>query len=227
MVTPLGGADMAPERRYLDSWWKGVERAIKAIDAGCDVADLPKEAIEMLAPVILGQAGWELVCMHAFSSWESFKGVVDNRFGVLEEYQRDLFLQIERENGEDGPDFIERVEDTRVRLQLSHEGALMKAWGNLPTDVTSYLENRHEMMGLGPIQWEHLVEYSKRQLAKRTSKTANKKLLPTAARQGRQVAPAAPAAPRVTPPLPRAPARATYIPRTTLPRPPPGRPAQK
>ena len=54
----------------------------------------------------------------------------------------------------------------------------MKAWGNLPSAVTSYLENRHEMMGLGPIQWEHLVEYSKRQLAKRTSKTANKKLLP-------------------------------------------------
>ena len=63
MVTPLGGADVAPSTRYLDSWWKGVERAIKAIDAGCAVADLPKEAIEMLAPVILGQAGWELVCM--------------------------------------------------------------------------------------------------------------------------------------------------------------------
>ena len=54
MVTPLGGADVAPQRRYLASWWRSVERAIKAIDAACVVADLPREAIEMLAPVMLG-----------------------------------------------------------------------------------------------------------------------------------------------------------------------------
>ena len=100
--------------------------------------------------------------------------MVEDRFGVLEEYQRDLFLQIERESGEDGSDFIRRVEDTRVRLKFSRGEALMKAWGNLPAAVTTYLESRHEMLDLGPIQWEHLVAYSKRQLAKRGSKTANK-----------------------------------------------------
>ena len=97
---------------------------------------------------------------------------------MLKEFQRDLFLQIEREEREDGSDFIRRVEDTRVRLKLSREGALMKAWGNLPEAVTSHLENRHEMLDLGPIEWEHLVAYSKRQLAKKGSKTANAKLLP-------------------------------------------------
>ena len=137
MVTPLGGAELAPAARYLDSWWKSVERAIKAIDAGCDVVDLPKEAIEMIAPVLLGQAAWELVCEQDFDTWSEFRGVVEDRFGMLKEFQRDLFLQIEREGGEDGSDFIRRVEDTRVRLKLSHEGALMKTWGNLPEAVTS------------------------------------------------------------------------------------------
>jgi hypothetical protein len=120
--------------------------------------------------------------------------VVEDRFGMLKEFQRDLFLQIEREGGEDGSDFIRRVEDTRVRLKFSREGALMKAWGNLPEAVTTYLENRHEMLDLGPIEWEHLVAYSKRQLAKRGSKTANSKLLPgEQSAVSKSVAPVAPA----------------------------------
>jgi hypothetical protein len=62
LIVPLGGAEVAPEPRYLDSWWLGAERAIKAVDTGCHVASLPRETIEMLAPTLLGQAGWELIC---------------------------------------------------------------------------------------------------------------------------------------------------------------------
>ena len=89
--------------------------------------------------------------MHSFSTWEGFKSVVEDRFGVPVEFQRDLFLQIKREDGEDGCDFIQRVEDVRVRLRFSHGEALIKAWNDIPADVIDYLESRHEMMGLGLI----------------------------------------------------------------------------
>ena len=132
---------------------------------------------------------------------------MEDRFGIPVEFQRDLFLQIEPEAGEDGCEFIRRVEDTRVRLGFSHREALVKVWGNLPASILEYLESKHEMMGLGPIEWEHLVAYSKRQLDKWMSTSANKKLLPAAtAAATRHVAPAAPRA-SPTPP----PARTTQV----------------
>lgn len=215
MVTPLGGADVAPEPRYLDSWWSSVERAIRAVDTGCHVADLPRDAIEMLAPILLGQAGWELICKQPFADWLEFKEAVEDRFGIADEFQRDLFLQLTRSAGEDGCEFIRRVEDTRVRLGFSVGEALMKAWGNLPASITGHLESRHEMMGLGPIQWQHLVAYSKRQLAKRYSSGANSRLLPAAPAVAKSAPPPAP-----TRPPPRAPFTKPPQARAPLPKPP-------
>jgi hypothetical protein len=151
MVVALGGYEIAPEPRYLNSWWRGVERAIKAVDPGCHVASLPREAIDMLAPTLLGQAGWELIYKHPFVNWLEFKETVEDRFGIDPVFQQIVFLQLARGAGEDGCEFIRRVEDTRVMLGFTEREALIKAWGDLPSSIIDHLDGCHEMMGLGPI----------------------------------------------------------------------------
>lgn len=128
MVTPLGGDDVIPEPRYLASWWKTVTYALEAVDTTCDVEHLPRSTLERIGHVLLGQAAWELVCRRPFIDWAGFKKVVEDRFGIGEEHQRELFLQLNRAAGEDGCEFIRRVEDTRIRLGFNEGEALMKAW---------------------------------------------------------------------------------------------------
>ncbi len=76
-------------------------------------------------------------------------------------------MQLSRKSGEDGLDFVQRVEDTRCRLGISEEAALMRAWGQLPSSITKKLEDHHDMNGLGPVEWRDLVNYATRQLTKR------------------------------------------------------------
>ncbi len=54
---------------------------------------------------------------------------------------------------------MQRVEDTRCRLGVSDEAAMMKTWDQLPRSLKKTLEDYHDMTGQGPVTWTDLVSY--------------------------------------------------------------------
>ncbi len=217
MITPLGGNDTLPKRQTLTDWWKQVRFALEAVDGTVVVEELDRDVLERIGRILLGGAAWVRISRQPFISWATFVSCVERRFGGSEAHQRELFLQLTRRAGEDGLDFVQRVEDTRCRLGVSEEAALMRAWGQLPASITRKLEDHHDMNSLGPVEWRHLVNYTTRQLTKRDAEPSAALASATAVAPAPSAAPAArvAAAARGNP-APRAP----YI-RPTLPPPPP------
>ncbi len=100
----------------------------------------------------------------------------------------------------------------------------MRAWGQLPGTITKKLEDHHDMNGMGPVEWRHLVAYATRQLTKRDAEPSAALACTTSA------ASAAPAQPT---PAARAstiarnlPAARAPVGRNTAPPPPPPRAKQ-
>ncbi len=167
MIRPLGGADALPKRKTLTDWWRQVRYALEAVDNSVKVEWMEREVIDRIGHILLGEAAWGLVSRQPFINWATFVQAVERRFGGSEAHQRELFLHLTRKAGEDGLDFVQRVEDTRCRLGISEEAALMKAWGQLPASLIRKLKDHHDMNGLGPVEWSDLVRYASRQLTKR------------------------------------------------------------
>ena len=75
-----------PERRYLHKWWAQVEHALTAVDSSCLVEKMPRATMDRVGHVLLGECAWDLIGDQNFSSWAGFKAVVEDKFGVEEEY---------------------------------------------------------------------------------------------------------------------------------------------
>ncbi len=121
---------------------------------------LGRAAIDRIGHLLLGVAAWEIICRKPFIDWATFVNVVERRFGGSEAHQRGLFLNLTRQSGEDALDFLQRAEDTRCRLGLSDEAALMRTWDQLPHSLKKTLEDFHDMTGRGPVTWFDLVNYA-------------------------------------------------------------------
>lgn len=46
------------------------------------VEDFDEHHIQVVAPIVLGEAVWELFSEESYRNWEDFKGAVDRRFGL-------------------------------------------------------------------------------------------------------------------------------------------------
>ena len=99
---------------------------------------------------------------------------MENRFGVDSSYKENLFLHLKREAGEDGLDFIQRVEDMRIKLCYDDKAALIKTWGDLPHNIKEELERIHDTLDKGKIQWKDVMRYAVRKMAQRDSGRANR-----------------------------------------------------
>jgi hypothetical protein len=178
LITPLGEKDVPPARRYLAKWWRQVQFALEGIDSSCQVEQLPRSTIERMGHVLLGEAAWELVGDSPFEDWEGFKETVEARFGMDEEHKEDLFTYLDIKPGEDGLDFIQRVEDTRVKLGFTHREALVKAWNCLPANITNDIRMKLDTLDRGKAKWSDVLRYANRRMAERESGAANAKLIP-------------------------------------------------
>ncbi len=174
LVNPLGKGDMLPPRKYLDKWWEQVHTCLRSVDQTVDVQQLPRTVIEALGAVLLGSAAWDLIGYQDFYNWEEFVDCVESRFGVDSSYKENLFLHLKREAGEDGLDFIQRVEDMRIKLCYDDKAALIKTWGDLPHNIKEELERIHDTLDKGKIQWKDVMRYAVRKMAQRDSGRANR-----------------------------------------------------
>lgn len=181
LLTPLGEKDVPPARRYLAKFWARVSYALEGVDSTCRIADLPRATIDRLGHLILGEAAWDLISNLPFQDWAGFQQAVEDRFGMDEEHQEDLFTFLDIKPGEDGLDFIQRVEDTRATLGFTHREALVKAWNCLPSSITAELRLKMDTLDKGKARWSDVLRYAKRRLAERESGAANAKLIPTRA----------------------------------------------
>ena len=82
--TPLGGNDELPKPKDLRAWWQVVERAILAINVGMDLGAVSQSGCHLLGPLLLGQAAYNSIQSEYFPNWETFKRVVNERFGMSE-----------------------------------------------------------------------------------------------------------------------------------------------
>ena len=151
LVNPLGKGDALPPRKYLDRWWEQVYNCLRSIDQTVVIEQLPRGVIDALGAVLLGSAAWDLIGYQDFHCWQGFVKCVESRFGVDSSYKENLFLHLKRAEGEDGLDFIQRVEDMRIKLAYDDKTALIKTWGDLPGDIKAELERIHDTLDKGKI----------------------------------------------------------------------------
>lgn len=72
MVKPLSTNFKLPCKQDLSSFWRRAERALKGLGAKVDVRMFGPEHIEVVGPVLLGEAVWELYQNERFDDWEEF-----------------------------------------------------------------------------------------------------------------------------------------------------------
>ena len=108
-----------PECRPLESFWERCKRALRAVDPTVEVERLPADAIETLAPVMLGDAAWDLLRSLGITSWGELVGAVEDRFGVCSVAQKRQFRALKQEPGENGYQFVRRIEDARRKMNKS------------------------------------------------------------------------------------------------------------
>ena len=85
-ITPLGDDTVLPEPRHLEYFWERCTRVLHAADQSLDLDALPRSTILALAPVLLGEAAWFLVRKEHFRDWEGFQRVVEENFGLSEQF---------------------------------------------------------------------------------------------------------------------------------------------
>lgn len=59
-----------------------MERAISGLGPHLCLADLEHPHIQILAPLVLGEAVWDLYANTYFADWTEFKSVITRRFGL-------------------------------------------------------------------------------------------------------------------------------------------------
>lgn len=71
-----------------------------------------------LAPIILGDRAWQVIRESGvtFDDWDEFKVAVNARFGIDEFDMHDMLYATQPASGEQGWDFVCRMEDERALL---------------------------------------------------------------------------------------------------------------
>ena len=123
-----------------------------------------------LAPVILGEAAWGLLRKEPFRDWEGFQRIVEDNFGLSQQWQSRQVSLLARQEGEGDLDFILRSEQVRMTLTASVEVVMAKVWPDLSEDIREKLDDEAERMGLDQLTWPMVVQWAR----KRQQRSINK-----------------------------------------------------
>ena len=161
-MTPLGGDSAPPQPRHLDRFWEECEAVLQAIDKGVILERLPKASVVAIAPHILGGAAWELLSGEPFRDWSSFKEVVEENFGISEQYRGRQVWMLERNTGEDDVEFVLRAEHARMKSHTPKESLMPKMWPQLSKDFRERIDDEAERLGLSTVTWPLVVQRARK-----------------------------------------------------------------
>ena len=113
LIQPLSKGYETVRRQDLRRFWSRVERHMPGVCPDVRFEDMRRRHICALGPHILGDTPWEKVEKRHFDSWEEFKGVVQEMYGLTDREMRRSFRALKKDVGESDEEFILRVEEAR------------------------------------------------------------------------------------------------------------------
>ena len=81
-MKPLSTNYKMPCKQDLSGFWNRVERALKGLGKSIITSHFDENHIRVVAPVILGDAVWDLFSEINYRDWSTFKSTVERRFGL-------------------------------------------------------------------------------------------------------------------------------------------------
>ena len=151
-----------PEREYLGHFWRACEDNLQLIDHNLSLSTLGRAQINALGPHLLGAAAWKLLRCQEFDSWQEFKKLVDDRFGLDERGRGGkLWANVYPQSGEEWPAYIRRLEDLRGEVGGDSSAVYSLVWNLLDPAVRNGLDVHARLFnGNTNPGWKDLVSYA-------------------------------------------------------------------
>ncbi len=121
LIRPLSVGYASPGRQDLAKFWIRVERSLPGLCSGLSFGLLRRSHLEALGPHILGETVWDRIVDESFDSWEEFKRVVQEDYGLTGGEIRRGFTALTKGASEPDEAFVLRVEDERKKGKHSRE----------------------------------------------------------------------------------------------------------
>ena len=86
-LSPLGREGVAAcdvEPRNLGVFWEHCKRVLCGLGPTIALPTLRREHLMQVGPLLLGEVIWAVLRDQSFEGWESFKAVVEDRYGLTE-----------------------------------------------------------------------------------------------------------------------------------------------
>ena len=115
-----------PRRQDLSDFWEHIERAVSGLGSSISIANFDASHIRAIAPLILGQHAWSVVCGslsdgNGLQDWRTLKKTVEAWFGLPRKALIDAFYNMRIAEGQELGSFILHIEDMHACLNIDRD----------------------------------------------------------------------------------------------------------